>query len=471
MTGTLAQRLGYRAAGIDIATAGQQVRDRLVEVVTQVLSAALLGAGRPDVAAIRQGLLFGGGPSTVIGYPDGAAPALAALANALPVAAEQRQDGHRVARGHPGSHVVPAVLAVAEAQASTGPSTCSALLAGYEMGAALGLAQGGTPPGVHDIATWGVPAAAAGVAHLLSGGDAHVVTAALELAASVPVLGCADMVFTGASGQHLLLGVGAQLGVIWGQAAAAGLRAVPGTLESHYARFTAPDWDPGAIDAAPGWALLEGYLKRHPTCAHLHGVNDAVEDLVAAGPMAADSVAQVEVRIYAAASAFDEAVPRNELSARFSIPWTVATGLVYGDLSDRCFAAETLADERLRSLARRVQVRADPGLEAGYPAGRPSTVVVHRTDGSVLTAHADRPRGDGPTALSVPDVRSGPRDRLTPLIGTDATDRLLTAVARLDRDGPAPVAAALRDASTRTVVAGPDSDSNTVADAVHPCPR
>jgi 2-methylcitrate dehydratase PrpD len=181
--------------------------------------------------------------------------------------------------------------------------------------------------------------------------------------------------------------------VIWGQAAAAGLHAVPGSLESHYARFTAPHWNPATIDAAPGWAVLEGYLKRHPTCAHLHGVNDAVEDLVAAGPMTADSVARVEVHTYAAASAFDEAVPRNGLSARFSIPCTVATGLVHGDLGDRCFAAETLADERLRSLARRVQVRADPELEVGYPDGRPATVVVHRTDGSVLTAHADRPRG------------------------------------------------------------------------------
>jgi 2-methylcitrate dehydratase PrpD len=120
------------------------VRDRLAEVIAQILSAALLSAGRADVTAARRGLLSGGGPSTVIGYPDGAAPALAALANALPVAAKQRQDGHRVARGHPGSHVVPAVLAVAEAQASTGPSICSAMLAGYEVGAALGLAQGGT---------------------------------------------------------------------------------------------------------------------------------------------------------------------------------------------------------------------------------------------------------------------------------------------------------------------------------------
>ncbi|MEO6882138.1 MAG: hypothetical protein ABI181_14490 [Mycobacteriaceae bacterium] len=200
--------------------------------------------------------------------------------------------------------------------------------------------------------------------------------------------------------------------------------------------------------------MLQGYLKRHPTCAHLHGVNDAVEDLVASGPMAVDSIVRVEVGTYAAAAEFDEAAPRNGLSARFSIPWTVATGLVHGGLGERGFAAQALADTQLRSLARRVHVRADPELEGGYPDGRPATVVVHRTDGSVLTGHADRPRGDGPAALSVPDVRSGPRDRLAPVIGTDTTDRLLTAVARLDRDGPAPLTAALREASARAVAPG-----------------
>lgn len=392
MSTTLARRLGDLAAGIDVVTAGEEVRDGLAQVVAQVLSAALLAAGRADVTAARRALLSGSGPSTVIGHRDGAAPALAALANALPVAAEQRQDGHRRARGHPGAHVVPAVLAVAEAEESTSRATCSALLAGYEVGAALGVVQGGTPSGVHDLATWGLPAAAAGAAHLLSDGDAEVVAAAVELAASVPLVGSADLVFSGASGQHLLLGLGAELGVVWGQAAAAGLRAVPGSLEAHFARCCAGDWDPTRIAQPAGWAILEGYLKRHPTCAHLHGINDAVEDLVAEGPLEAASTAHVQVSTYAAAAVFDQPWPADDLSARFSIPWTVAAGLLRGGLTDDVFAPRALKDDQLRSLARRMQVAADPELDRGYPDGRPATVAVHRTDAASLsrmsTGHA-----------------------------------------------------------------------------------
>lgn len=448
-TPTLSRRLAERAAEVDVATAPPAVRERLTQVVAHVLSAGVLGAGRPDVTAARRALLSGSGPSTVMGYPDGAAPAMAALANALPIAAEQRQDGHRWARGHPGAHLVPAVLAVAEAAGSTGHATSSAILAGYELGARLGVAQGGTPPGVHDIATWALPATAAAVAHLHSGGDPATVAAALDLAASVPVVPAADLVFSGATGQHLLLGLGAQLGVVWGQTAAAGLRAEAGALERHFARFCAAGWDARRADGPPAWAVLEGYLKRHPTCAHLHGVNDAVEDLVADGPLAPASVAWVEVSTYTAAADFDQPLPGDDLSARFSIPWTVAAGLLHGSLDLDAFTPTALADPVLRSLAERVQVRADPALEAGYPHGRPATVVVGLVDGTMLSAHADRPRGDGPDALQAADVVSGPRRRLTALVGPGPTGALLDAVERLAHDGPGPLAAALGAAGAR----------------------
>jgi 2-methylcitrate dehydratase PrpD len=62
----------------------------------------------------------------------GADPATAALLNGTPLAAEQLQDGHRLGRGHPGAHVVPAVLAVAESCEASGSALLSALLVGYE---------------------------------------------------------------------------------------------------------------------------------------------------------------------------------------------------------------------------------------------------------------------------------------------------------------------------------------------------
>lgn len=438
-----AAALGRLASRIEEQMAPDDVGRRVRAVVADVLATGASAAGRPDVSAARATLVgtVSDGPCTVIGSPTTAPPLVAALANALPIAAEQRQDGHRLARGHPGSHVVPAVLAVAESTGASGQAVLSAVLAGYEVGARVGLAMGGTPPGVHDIATWGTLGAAAGVAHLASGGDAGAVAAAIDLAAALPVLPDAETVFSGATGQHLLLGVGVQLAVTCGQAAVAGLRPVPGTLERHFARWSAADW---SVDRYAGpWLVLEGYLKRHPTCAHLHGVNDAVEGLAAGGPLEAEQIEAVTVRTYRAAAAFDEAEPANELAARFSVPWTVAAGLTQRGISG-AFAREAWADDELRSLARRVRVEADPTLEDGYPDGRPAVVVVRLRDGSTREAGAGRPRGDGPDALEDPDVRDKPRRLLTAVADEARADAVLAAVERLAQDGVPPLTAALR---------------------------
>lgn len=467
-----AAALGRLASRIEERLAPDEVRRRARAVVADVLATGASAAGRPDVSAARDALVgtASDGPCTVIGSARTAPPLVAALANALPIAAEQRQDGHRLARGHPGSHVVPAVLAVAESTGASGQAVLSAVLAGYEVGARVGIAMGGTPPGVHDIATWGTLGAAAGVAHLCSAGDAETVAAAIDLAAALPVLPDAETVFSGATGQHLLLGVGVQLAVTCGQAAVAGLRPMPGTLERHFARWSAADWsvdrwassstvewpvegsattdgsdDGGSASEqyADRWLILEGYLKRHPTCAHLHGVNDAVEDLAAVGPLEAAQIEAVTVRTYRAAAAFDGAEPANELAARFSIPWTVAAGLTRRGLSG-AFAREVWADDELRALARRVRVEADPVLEDGYPDGRPALVVVRLRDGSTREARAGRPRGDGPDALEDADVRDKPRRLLTAVADGAWADAVLAAVERLAEDGVPPLTAALR---------------------------
>lgn len=441
---TSADRLAAAAAHTDVRAVPDAVRRRLSAVVADVMATAAAGAGRAELLRVRTAMATGDGPATVIGRDRGADPATAALLNAMPVASEQLQDGHRRARGHPGSHVVPAVLAVAEATGAEGTQALSAILAGYEVGVRVGIAMGGTPAGVHDIATWGSVGAAAAVAHLLSGGDATTVAAAIDLAGSAPVLAEAATVFDGADGQHVFLGLGAQLGVLWAQSAAAGLRPRPGALDRHFAGLAGAAYDPAVAAAAVdeegswrSWELCEGYLKRHPTCAHLHGVNDAAEDLLTRHGPVGGAVAEVDVATYAAAASFDEPNPGNELAARFSIPYTVAVALVTGQLDRGSFTPRLLADPTVRSLAARVRVRPDPRLDAGYPHGRPAEVTVRLHDGSVLSAGAERPRGDGPGALDNEAVRDKPRRIITETWDAATAEAVLTAVDRLSTDGPA----------------------------------
>ena len=427
------------------------VRERAIYLVADVLAAVVSGCGRDDIAGARAAFPAGAGDATVVGWDQGTDPSSAALLNGLAVAAEQLQDGHRLARGHPASHVVPAVLAVAEATGATGEDLLSAVIAGYEVGVRVGIAMSGTPDGVHDMATWGTIGAAAGVAHLLSGASVPVIAAAIDLAAAAPVMPDAVTVFGGSTGQHAFLGLGSHLGVLWGSLAVGGLRAPPGTLERYFGAQVGRRFDSSVISESVNvdgrwrsYEILEGYIKRHPTCAHLHGVNDAVEDILARWDGNPDDVRSIVVETYGAAAVFDQRQPANELAARFSIPYTVAAALVSGQLDIDSFGPPWIDSEVVQDLARRVEVRHRPELDRGYPDGRPAVVTVNLQRGNPVRAEASLPRGDGPCALEDVDVLAKPARLLARRVGKSDSQAVLNAVDGLAESGVAPLTRALR---------------------------
>ncbi|HET7400090.1 MAG TPA: MmgE/PrpD family protein [Intrasporangium sp.] len=410
--GARLEHLAAAAAGTTCAHAPAEVRQRVRDLVVDTLAVTAWGSRRGELRALRELVADteSHGRATVLGTSITREAALACALNGSAAAADQLQDGHRVARGHPGSHVVLAVFALAEERDCSAQAMLSAVLAAYEVGARIGTAMRGTPPGVHDIGTWGAVAAAAGTAHLLAPGDASAMAAAIELGSSAILLTDAETVFGGHPGGHAFLGASVAHGLWLGQAAASGLRAAPGTLDRLLGRHAAADWAGLPVGDADGWQAYEvmrGYLKLHPACAHLHGVLDALDDILSthrASHSAAD-VEHVLVRTYAAASAF-AAPADNELQARFSIPTAVALALRHGRLTEDVLTDSEVRSRAVRELAARVEVTHAPELDAGYPDGRPSSVELTLSDGTSVSAHSARPRGYADGAASRPALRA-----------------------------------------------------------------
>jgi len=401
--------LGAAVAHTSWPDAPAEVRDRVVDLVADCVAVAALGSGRAELRRlvdVHDGLTPTG-PASVLGSPRGWPPMTAMQLNATAIAADQLQEGHRMARGHPASHVVPAVLALAEQRDAGGTELLSAVLAGYEAGVRVGRAMGGTPTGVHDIGTWGQIAVGAATARLLAPGDAGAAERALELCGSAVLLTDAHTVFAGHAGSHTFLGSSVQAGASQGIAAVAGLAGAPGALARHLGTVGAARWDPAPLSVPGTWEtyeILGGYVKVHASCAHLHGVNDAIADLVAQGVSGRD-VHSVRVRAFAGAAGFD-AVADGELAARFSVPTTVALGLLDGRLDESTVTDERVRADEVSDLASRVEVIHDPALDAGYTDGRPARVTVVLSDGSAVEAGADRPRGDADRALSRDELRA-----------------------------------------------------------------
>lgn len=412
------------------------VRHRLRELVLDTLAVTSWGSRRAELRRLEA---FAGPPvtsaaggdpadaqalhgATVFGTPHRYPTSAAAALNGAAAAADQLQDGHRTARGHPGAHVVLAVFALAEELDASTAEMLSAVLAGYEVGARLGRAMDGTPPGVHDIGTWGAVAAAVGCAHLLGSGDTSALVRALELAASAPLLTDATTIFTGHDGGHAYLGASVAHGIWLGRAAAAGLAAAPGSLERLFAPIAAGSWKGlGHLHEADAhFELMRGYLKLHATCAHLHGALDAVHDLLGRLPVAPqpDEIESVRVRTYAAAAAFDSPA-RTELQARFSLPTALALVLLRrSSLDGSPLDDAEVASPAVQALAQRIEVEHDAALDAGYPEGRPTTVELRLRGGRTLSASSHRPRGDEDDGASRAQVRAKAERLLDQAFGT-----------------------------------------------------
>jgi len=105
-------------------------------------------------------------------------------------------------------------------------------------------------------------------------------------------------------------------------------------------------------------------------------------------------VARVQITSVPFGLRMTESAPTNMLGAKFSIPYAAAAALVLGRTDVAAFEEPRLADPRIRNLAARVEIAADPEMalkRADYPTAE---VRITLRDGRVLTRRTNVVRGD-----------------------------------------------------------------------------
>ena len=373
------------------------VQAQATDLVLDTLAIIAAAAPHPGHRALARSMASdscAGGQSTAIGTSLRLAAPSAALLGGAATTVLQWQDGHRLARGHPASHLVPALLALAEPMAAPADAVMAAFVAGYEVGTRIGMSLGGMADGLHDAGTWGVIGAAAGAAHLLSGGDPGTIARAIDGAATTTLLPWSSTVVTGATMHHLAIGQGAATAVQVARAATAGLTGIPDTLERFFGPRSGAAFSPPALtaglDGHGQWAefqLMSGYIKWHQACAHASGAADAMAQLLARNTAA--NIAALHVESYARGLAYNTDTPANDLAARFSLKAILAALALGRPLDDAL-----LASPDMQALMARITVTHDPELDRHYPMGRPARLTLTRVDGGIDQAFVLHPRGD-----------------------------------------------------------------------------
>lgn len=359
-------------------------------LVLDALGCGLYGSTLEPSGLLQEMLLGEGGPGSVTlwGRPERLSLLDAVLANGTAVTTARADDTHREAMIHSGAVLVPACLAMAERRGPLdGRTFLTAIVAGCEVGARVGLAAGfGMMRRGFEPAAYSGTFCAAAAAGRLLGLDAAAMRDALGIAGS---LGAGLMgAQRGAMVLPLHSGRAAQGGLYGALLAERGFTGIRDVVEARYGGFVAtlsdePRWEPLTLGLGEDWQIAGLSFKPYPCGASTHTAIDCALRLRSALP--ALRPADIEGVVVATTAitkehggwAFDPA--EGPGAARMSIAWCTAVALAKGRVAPQDFDGAALADPDLRGLARRVLVVVDPALDAAGPAQRHAVRMTLRT--------------------------------------------------------------------------------------------
>ncbi|MDX1690690.1 MAG: MmgE/PrpD family protein [Acidimicrobiia bacterium] len=383
-----------------------------------------------------------GGSSPVLGLPQRVPAPAAAFVGGVAATWHDLDSGHRhpsddppVPGGHTPVHVIPVLLALGEPRGMGGEAFFRAYLVTYEFGARLAVASA-LRDGLH---THGVHAtvAAAAAAVLATGGDRDLLERAIDLGAGLNVMPSMRTPLEGGTVRNAFAGVGAMHGVLAERLARSGVTPEAASMTSVYRGIAAGGFDAEALVEGLGshWETALGYYKVHACCRWNHPALDALEELRGRRDLDPDAIEDIRVRTFAFAAQMDDRDPSSDLGAKFSLPWSIASYLVLGSTGPVGYTVEALADDRIRRLARRVEVVEEPAYSAQLPARRPTTVEVRLADGELEAASVLGSLGDPGNRF--PDERMDEKylELVGDVVGADAARRSHEMLAAIETVG------------------------------------
>ena len=350
------------------------------------------------------------GPCTILGHARTADAADAALVNGTAAHGEDYDDTFEGTPVHTGAVVVPAVLAVCEAEGRTGAAALAGIAAGVELMCRMALV---TPAaihraGFHPTAVIGTLGAALGAGTAL-GLDARTLASALGIAGSLAG-GIIEYLSEGTWTKRLHAGWAAHSGVRAAAMARAGFLGPRTVLEGRHGffhAFTNGDIEPVLShlteELGSRWLMRNLAFKPYACGTMAQPFIDCALSLRAAGvdPRTITSM-QCDVgegtvhRLWEPLA--EKHRPASPYAAKFSVPFCIAIALTDGAAGLGQFTDERIRDERVLALAGRIGYRVDPDDE--YPANYTGHLRARTADG------AER-------ELRQPHLRGGRREPLT----------------------------------------------------------
>ncbi len=384
------------------ATRGQRTpepaREAVFRCMLDLLGAAAAGISEPGVAATRNMALktmgtgnspiwFAGLSSSIIG---------AAWANSSAASALDLDDGHRLARGHPGAAVIPTAIAVAHETGATLEELISAIVIGYEVGVTIGAARAA----YGNTGTWSsyaVVATAAALRRTPSDILAHALAIAGESAPNQLFSSAPTPRIPAPEGSAVKEGI--PWSVVTGLVAlglAEGGHTGPRNILDSRLHYRFPD----ELSLGSSPHICNTYFKLYACCRHVHAPVDAMLSVTGQHHINANDIDAIEVETTSGALRIsNREQPENLIDAQYSVPYCLALAALHGPQALLPLTAESLAHDEVTRLAKKVTLSLSSEFDALFPAKTLARVTITCGD-QTFVSPVTAPKGEATNPLS-----------------------------------------------------------------------
>lgn len=372
-------------------------REAALKCILDLMAAVIPAINEPGVNAVRHMALgtMGLGNSTIWFCGQSASVIGAAWANSAAASILDLDDGHRLARGHPGAAVIPAAFAIAQETQATFDELISAIVIGYEVGVTIATAR----KVYGNTGTWSSFAVVA-VAAALKKIPRHTIEHALAIAGeSAPnqAFASCDLKDPVPEGSHVKEGIpwSVVTGLMALNLAEAG-HTGPRNILNSKAHYHFPE----VLRLGSQQHICHVYFKLYACCRHIHAPLDAFIDLLDRYDIESHTINKIIVETYSGALRISNRIqPLDLVDIQYSIPYCLALVAINGAKSLLPLTSEALGNEEAHRLAARVQLLPTDEFEVCFPKStlaRVSVVANSRTYISDVTS----PLGEATTPLS-----------------------------------------------------------------------
>lgn len=146
------------------------------------------------------------------------------------------------------------------------------------------------------------------------------------------------------------------------------------------------------------YAIMKSYTKPYASCRYTHpSVEAAIHMRNWVKP---EDVESIDIKTYdLAVSGHDHTDISGSYSAKMSIPYAAAAGLLYGKAGLQEFSEDAVKGKEILDLTKKIKVEADNTLSAAFPSIQPAIVMIRTKDGK-FTDRVDFPKGEPENPLT-----------------------------------------------------------------------